>query len=166
MDGSKINEVARQEAQREVLAEKPGIEQDPIALIKAIGKKFIEKQIDRFPYMCEVAKVQNHLEWEENRIYGKKGKFTESYGWSEDGSFKFEYKIPQELYLFMVNLVHKEFWSNENERVWRRFMKRICDGEDAINALMEVKSIYGSDYEKMENVILGPDSKPAQFSQN
>lgn len=155
-----INEQARVEARKEVLREKPGIEQDPNAMIRAIGKKFIEKQIDRFPEICEIARVQNILEWKNQEKYGKKGKFTDSYGWSEDGTFKFDYKIPQELYLFMQNLVYYDFWSEENERIWRKFMKRICDGDDPLDCLMQVKKIYGSEFRKTEKVILGPDNQP------
>ncbi len=145
---SPILEQGRNESIQEILKENPGMEQDPIVFIKAVGKRFIEKQVERFPEICEIARVQNLIEWENNRIYGKKGKYTETYGWSEDRSFQFEYQIPQELYMFMVNLVDPYFW--DNERVWRKFMKRICDGDDALDSLMQAKVYYGSQLRPME----------------
>jgi len=134
-----INEKLRTDSVNEVVKEKPGIQQNPMEFIKAVGRRFLEKQLQNFPYICEVARVQNKLAWENHRKYGKKGRFTDSYGWSEDGTFKFDYEIPQELYLFMINVVYTNFWSEENEHVWRKFMKRICDGEDPMQALYLAK---------------------------
>ncbi|MBX4189763.1 hypothetical protein KW791_00475 [Candidatus Parcubacteria bacterium] len=145
---SPILEQGRQESIREIVKENPGIEQNAFDFIKAVGKRFIEKQVARFPEICEIARVQNILEWKDYEKYGKKGKFTDSYGWSEDGTFKFDYQIPQELYMFMVNLVDPYFW--DNERVWRKFMKRICDGEDALDSLMQAKMYYGPAFRPME----------------
>ena len=73
-------------------------------------------------------------------------------GWSEDGNFRFEYEIPNELYLFMVNLVYKDFWTNENSKIWRKFMKKVCDGEDAYSTLQWVKTIYGPN--SQEGIVL------------
>lgn len=158
---SQINEWGRNQAANEVVAKNPGIQHDPMAFIRAVGKKFVEKQLDRFPEMCEIARVQNILAFKHNEKYGKKGKYTESYGWSEDGTFKFDYQIPQELYYFMVNMVYDKFWEQDNERVWRKFMKRICDGENAIDCLMQVKKMYGSQFKPLEKAeIYGPDNRP------
>lgn len=155
-----INEESRNSAIREVMDKHKGIEKDPVEFIRAVGKKFIEKQIERFPEICEIARVQNLIAFKNAEKYGKKGKYTNSYGWSDDGTFKFDYQIPQELYLFMVNLVYRDFWDESNEREWRRFMKRICDGEDAIQALMEVKARHGSQLEGSERMDTnGSDSR-------
>lgn len=112
--------------------------------IKQVSKRFIELQIDAFPFYCEVARVQNKLKQEELAKYGYKGKYTDTMGWSEDRTMKHDFEIPQELYLFMVNLVYKDFWSEDNEKVWRKFMKRICAGDDPMQLLIWVKTIYGS----------------------
>lgn len=134
-----INEQCRTDAVNEVCEKNPGITGNAVDFIKAVGKKFVEKQLERFPEICEIARVQNLIEWKNQRDNGNKGKYTDSYGWSKDRTFKFDYHIPQELYLFMQNMVYKEFWSEENERVWRRFMKRICDGENAYETLHKAK---------------------------
>jgi hypothetical protein len=149
---SQINEDCRNAAINEVVRERPGIQHNTEAFIRAVGKRFIEKQVERFPELCEIARVQNLIEWENQRKYGKKGKYSDSYGWSEDGTFKFDYKIPQELYLFMVNLVHYDFWEESNERVWRKFMKKICDGEDCYDALMGAKNYFGVHFRPLETM--------------
>lgn len=157
---SPFNEAIRQEAISEVANQHKGIEQDPMSFVKAVGRKFIEKQIERFPELCEVARVQNLIAFKNAEKYGKKGKYTDSYGWSDDGTFKFEYQIPQELYLFMQNLVNCNFWSSENRRTWTKFMKRICDGENAYEALHKAKMCFSEEASKVESVILGPDFRP------
>lgn len=136
---SQINEESRIAAVNDVVAKSPGIQHNTEDFIKAVGARFIEKQVERFPEICEITRVQNLLEAQANEKYGKKGKYTDSYGWSEDGTFKIDYKIPQELYLFMTNLVYEEFWEEHNEKVWRRFMKRIISGDDPYEALIEAK---------------------------
>jgi len=164
MESSAINQSLRNESVRDVVKDKPGIEQDPIAFIKAVGKKFLEKQVARFPEICEIARVQNILAWKDMERYGNKGKYTESYGWSEDGTFKFEYQIPNELYAFMVNVVYREFW---NGKIWKKFMKMVCDGEDAYNCLAFAKSYYGHgvyNFEKGESI--GSDDRQISISSN
>lgn len=153
-----LNEKARTDSANEVVREHPGIQNNLEEFIRAVGKKFITKQINNFPYLCEVTRCQNLLEFENNRKHGKKGKYTDSYGWSEDGTFKFDYKIPQEMYLFMQNLVYQDFWSDDNERVWRRFMKRVCDGDDPYDCLMQAKSLYGTGYTKKESLDFGSNN--------
>lgn len=140
---SQINEESRVAAVNEVVAKSPGIQHNTLEFIKAVGKKFIEKQVERFPEICEIARVQNILEAKANEKYGKKGKYTDTYGWSEDGTMRADYKIPQELYLFMTNLVNADFWSEENSKTWRRFMRRIVTGDDPYDALMEAKMRIG-----------------------
>lgn len=144
--GSEINSTLRKEAISQVeknqgtrMAKLP-----PEEYIKAVAKKFIELQLDAFPFYCEVARIQNKLKQDELFKYGHKGKYTDTYGWSEDGTMKHDFEIPNELYLFMVNLVYSDFWSEENEKVWRTFMKRVCRGDRPEELLIWVKTIYGS----------------------
>lgn len=150
MDEQKINPTLRQEAIREV--EKECSTNDPIERIKQIAAKFIEKQLDAFPYYCQVARMQNHLKWKELKETSNKGKYTDTYGWSASGDMKFEYEIPEELYLFMVNLVYKDFWEKENEKVYRTFMKRLMRGDDPMELLVWVKKFYGSNSQKLSVV--------------
>lgn len=143
---SEINSQLRETAIREVVKEQTIHKRKLSAFdfVKAVSKKFIELQIDNFPTLCDITRVQNKLKWDEINATGKKGKYTDSMGWSENGEFKFDYEIPEEMYLFMTNLVYHDFWSNSNRKVWREFMKRICQGADAMETLMWAKMIYGS----------------------
>lgn len=135
----------RNEAFSEVVKEKPHYaKMDVREFVGAFWEKFLEAKVHAFPEMCEIARVQNHIKWEELRQKDSRGRFTESYGWSQDGTFKFDFEIPQELYLFMVNLVYKDFWTEGNRRIWRKFMNRVCKGEDPMLLLGWVKSIYGA----------------------
>lgn len=122
---------------------------DPVEFIKKCHKLFCQKKIQAFPYMCEVARMQNYLKWKELNAIGQKGKYTDSYGWSEGGTIKFDYEIPEELYNFMTNLVYAEFWSEDNRPIWRRFMKKVCDGEDPEQLLIWVRSQYGTEMGKV-----------------
>ena len=150
MQESAINNQLRNEATKEVIAEQTIRRRKlgPMEFIKAVSAKFIEKQLDFFPTLCDITRYQNKLKQEELFQKGIKGKYTDSYGWSESMNFKHEFEIPQELYLFMVNLVYKDFWSNENRSIWVPFMRKILKGEDAMETLMWVKSIYGRNSQK------------------
>jgi hypothetical protein len=140
---SEFNDKLREDPINSVSLERPGLsERNTLDFIKEVGKKFIEKRVEAFPTLCEIARVQNYLKFKELEQTGNKGKFTDSVGWSNDGHFKWEYEIPQELYLFMINLVYKNFWDEDNRRVYRKFMKKICDGEDAMATLGWAKSFY------------------------
>lgn len=138
-----MNDIAT-DAINAAVKEKPSIVNDVDALINASYKKFIEMKLDDFPRMCEVAMMQNKIRYDELRAIGNTGKYTDSIGWSNDGTFKWEFDIPQDLYLFMTNLVYKGFWDKQNKKISRAFMNAICRGDDPMTTLMKVKSYYGS----------------------
>lgn len=145
----KLNDELRANSVNEVMKESPNLaKENPIEFIKRVGKKFIEARLDSFPQLCEITRWQNKLKWDELKEKSNKGKYTDTYGWSEGQNFKFDFEIPEELYLFMVNLVYKRFWEEDNEKVWRKFMNRICKGADPMETLMWAKSIYGSNQQK------------------
>lgn len=150
---SQSNEILRQHAQAEALKENPRLaKQNPMKFINLVYKKFCEARLDDFPRLCEVTRWQNKIKWDELNQIGNKGKYTDSMGWSPKGEFKFDYEIPQELYLFMVNLVYADFWEEANEKVWRKFMKNICRGDDPMETLLKVKKYYGSN--SQEGIVL------------
>ena len=102
---SSSNEALRENAQAEALKENPRLaKQNPLEFINLVYKKFCENRIDDFPRLCEVTRWQNKLKWDELNQIGKKGKYTDSMGWSEKGEFKFDYEIPQELYLSLIHI--------------------------------------------------------------
>lgn len=123
--------------------EKPAIKDDLEALIFSSYKKFIELRLQDFPRMCEVAMMQNKIAFDNLKDNGYQAKFTGSHGWSKDKTFRFEFVIPSDLYIFMKNLVYKDFWSKDNEKISRSFMNAICRGDDPMQTLMKVKVIYG-----------------------
>lgn len=148
-----INEELRQNAIEEVLKTSPSLRRSPMEFIQKVSQKFLENQLDAFPRYCEIAKWQNFLKWQELKETSTKGKYTDSMGWSAKREFKFDYEIPEDLYLFMVNLVYKDFWSDSNERVWRKFMKRVCDASmHPTDLLVWVKKIYGPN--SQEGIVL------------
>lgn len=124
--------------------EKPSITDNIDELIAASHKKFIEMKLDDFPRMCEVARMQNKIRYDELRQTGNVGRFTGSVGWSNDGTFQWKFDVPQDLYLFMINLVYKGFWDKDNKKVSDAFMNAICRGDDPMTTLMKVKTYYGS----------------------
>lgn len=132
-----------EQAVNSAVEENPSITGSMDALVEASYKKFIQMKLDDFPRMCMVARMQNKIRLDELKEIGNKGKYTDSYGWSNDGTFKWEFDIPQDLYLFMKCLVYKDFWSQDNKKVHRAFMNAICRGDDPMETLMKVKVLYG-----------------------
>lgn len=122
---------------------------DPIEFIKKCHKRFCEQKLERFPEMCEVARMQNFIKFKELKETSNKGKFTDTYGWSPDGTFKFQFEIPEELYYFMQNLVYEDFWGQENKKISDRFMNQICKGADPTELLCWVRSHYGANQGKV-----------------
>lgn len=104
--------------------------------IRMIANRFIDNKLHNFPKLCQEARRVNQLQQKQLREMGNEG------GWSEGKEFKFDYAIPSELYMFMINMVHREFWTDENKKVWRSFMRAILRGDDAMILLRKVKMYY------------------------
>lgn len=150
MDGNPSEEAFRASVFNQVADENKGLARsNPTEFIMQVHKKFCERKIQDFPNMCEIARVQNMIKWEDLRKNGNKGKYTDSYGWSDDGEMKFQFEIPQELYHFMQNLVYSGFWENDNKKVADKFMNRLCKGEDPARLLVWVRSHYGREMGKV-----------------
>jgi len=122
---------------------------NPEEFIRKCHEEFCRKKLEEFPRMCEIARVQNFLKWQELNAIGNKGKYTDSYGWSPDGTMRFQFEIPQELYQFMQNLVFDGFWEQFNKKIADKFMNRLCKGEDPRVLLSWVRSHYGRDQGKV-----------------
>lgn len=152
MQSSVMNDALRNEAVKEVLKDQAikGMRLSPREFVRQVSANFIEKQLDNFPMLCDVTRYQNTLKKKELEVVGRKGRFTESLGWSENYEFKHEFEIPIELHLFMTNLVYKDFWSTENQPIWRRFMVQILKGNrhSDMETLMWAKMQYGSNSQK------------------
>ncbi len=143
-ESEELSKRVRAEAINSASAKYPGLaSQNAMEFVKKCADELVEKQLDAFPEYCDIARKDNWAQWEALKQIGKKGKYTNSIGWSEDGNFKFDFSIPKGLYWFMLNMVFKGFWDEANEKVWRKFMNRVCAGEDPYDLLRWVKSIYG-----------------------
>lgn len=130
----------------EVVNNKPNVVESPRELIERVTNEFIKAKIDDFPRMCEVARIMNVEKQKQLQEIGRKGKFTDTYGWSEDGEMLADYDIPQDLYNFMQTFVYKDFWSNSNDTIWRKFMKKICSGlceYEYMNLFVKLKKHFG-----------------------
>jgi len=106
------------------------------SFIKKVGKKFIENKLYAFPKLCIETRRVNYLKQKELEALGNPD------GWSPTKDFKQDYIIPTELYMFMTNLIYRNFWAEENEKVWRSFMKGILRGDDPYELLAKVKIYY------------------------
>jgi hypothetical protein len=131
----------------EVEKENPHAVESPRELIERVTNKFIQAKIAEFPAMCDVAFVMHRDKQKLLEETGRKGKFTDTYGWSEDGNTLAEYDIPQELYNFMQVFVYKDFWGNDNAHIWRPFMKKITKSRliayDATALFVKLKKYFG-----------------------
>lgn len=130
----------------EVIKETPHAQANSRDFIERVTNKFIQGKIHAFPGMCDVARVMNIERQKLFRETGIKGKYTDSYGWSEDGTLLSDYDIPQDLYNFMKIFVYKDFWGQSNSRIWRPFMKKVCKGmidHDAMNLFFKLKHYFG-----------------------
>lgn len=130
----------------EVIKETPHAQENTRDFITRVTNKFIDEKIRSFPAMCDVCRIMNIEKQRMLREQGIKGKYTDSYGWSEDGNMLSDYDIPQDLYNFMKVFVYKDFWGEENKRIWRPFMRKVCSGMieyDAMNLFFKLKHYFG-----------------------
>lgn len=122
-------------AARRVLKKSANALNDP-NFVMNVAHEWMQRKIDEFPKLCKETRRVNLLKQKQLADIGNIG------GWSESKDFKFDYSIPSELYTFMVNMVDRQFWSEDNEKVWRQFMKGILDGEDAKFLLYRCKQKF------------------------
>jgi len=145
------------DAINEVVAENPGLQNDLIALVSKANDRVVFKMIDYFPRMCADAREINQVKYKMFKDYGNKGKFTDTYGWSNDGTMLFEYDIPPDLFHFMRTAVYSGFWEKDNDKIWRRFMDKICrrtqplTDYEAQELLIKIKAYYGPNSDRSLN---------------
>lgn len=145
-----LMEVIREEASRRIVKE--GAYKGVNGFIEKLAHESLVVWLEYFPNICREMVRVNKAKMNVLKEVSSKGRFTESYGWSESRDFKFEYEYTPEFYFFMTNYVYYDFFSNENKKIYRRFMKKLFNGEDAIETLMWAKKIYGSNSQKQSVV--------------
>ena len=111
--------------------------------VRKVADKFIQMKLYSFPKLCLETRRVNYLQRRElNQMGNEKG-------WSDKKTMMIDYIIPKELYLFMVNMIYLNFWSDENRKVWRSFMKGIIRGDDPETLLMGVMTHYAGLQKRM-----------------
>ncbi len=132
------NEELRTNAVAEVLKENPQAISNLESFFYKVSDKFIQNKLYTFPKLCVEARKVNYLKQKELKEQGNPK------GWSDKKDFKFAYVIPTELYMFMTNMVYRNFWDNKNQKVWRSFMRGIMRGDEPMGLLRKVKVYYGA----------------------
>lgn len=105
--------------------------------------KFMQNKLHNFPALCDQFRKVNYLKQQQLRAVG------DGRGWSDKKHFKHQYEIPTELYYFMTNMIYIDFWGNDNEKVWKSFLKQIMAGQDPHMLLRKVKMYYDSENNKL-----------------
>lgn len=110
----------------------------PNALFDFIYSVWLEKALmtaRMIPALFEAERV-NHLKQKKLlEEVGRKGTFTDTYGWSENKEFLISFSISRPLYHYFTNVigpflgVGKAFWDDENSRAWKRIKRMILDGD-------------------------------------
>lgn len=131
--------------------ERPGIENDLDALIEKTWVNKVELETQMFPEYCQEACIVNYKAQQALRAVGRKGRFTNSYGWSKDRTLLAQYCVPLDLKMYMKNMVYHDFWDDSNARERDSFMKQVCKGgtkTDYQRLLMKVVLHYGTNSAK------------------
>ena len=145
-----MNELTREQlvdqAVNEVVYENKGIERDPVALINKAWQRKAEFETKMFPKYCQDAYRANAQAQKALYDVGRRGKYTESYGWSKDGHFLAKWVVPNTLKMYMRNMVYVGFWDDSNAKVRDSFMRSVCRGgtaQDFKDLLSKVVLYYG-----------------------
>jgi len=134
------------DAMRRVLKASTDALKDPLFMQKCMDE-FMKEKIANFPKLCDEARRVNTVKKKQFTSIGNEG------GWSEKKDFKFDFSIPQELYTFMVNLVARSFWNEENEKHWRAFMNGIMENEDPTYLLYRAKLAFEGNEESDKIIV-------------
>jgi hypothetical protein len=133
---SPSDEILRTAATNEVRKEQGSKIGDLNQFVRRVADKFVQMKLHEFPKICRETRRVNYLQRKELK------QMDNEKGWSDKKTMMVSYVIPKELYLFMTNMVYIKFWSDENEKVWRSFMKGIMRGDDPETLLMGVMKYY------------------------
>ena len=110
----------------------------PNALFDFVYQVWLEKALTmarNLPALFESERKNYEQQKKLLEEIGHKGKFTDTYGWSKNGELLHSFTISPILYHFFTNVIgpflglDRDFWSNENSKVWKRIKKMIIDGD-------------------------------------
>lgn len=146
MNSKTLMEQIREEAARRVVLK--GNVRGLGAFLDLLVEESVVVWLEFFPEICAEVRKLNHNKQKLLMEVSQKGRFTDSYGWSDNYEFQFQHEYTPELYYFMTSYVYADFFSNEEKKTAREFMRRIMKGDDAIETLMWAKKRYGSNNQK------------------
>lgn len=146
MESASLMEQIRNEAAKRVVLK--GNVRGLGAFLDLLVQESVVVWLEFFPEICADVRKLNHNKQKLLKEVTQKGKFTDSYGWSDNHEFQFQYEYTPELYYFMTSYVFSDFFGNEEKKTAREFMRRIMKGDDAIETLMWAKKRYGSNSQK------------------
>jgi hypothetical protein len=135
------------QAVNDLMKENPHLANNAEDFLQKAWDKKIQYEIESFPDYCQEAFEANFKATQALEQIGNKGRFTDSYGWTNDRTMLASYIVPMNLKMFMINLVYFDFWEDSNQKVRDSFMKQICRGgckEDFKLLLAKVVRHYGS----------------------
>lgn len=90
---------------------------------------------DRLPQMFEYERQKYEQHKKLLTMYGNKGKYTDSYGWSRNGEFKMEFSFSQSFHHYFNRIIvpflggKKKGWHDENSKIWKYVKKLIISGD-------------------------------------
>lgn len=157
VENKTLMEEIREEASRRII-QKEGY-RGITEFLDALAEEGLVVWLEFFPRICAEIRRVNRAAQKLAFDVGSKGKFTDTYGWSPDGSFRLAYEYTPEFYFFMRNYVYTDFFSDTKVRP--TFMKRIMRGDDPMETLLWAKKKYGSNSQRTPVVHggqLGSDS--------
>jgi superfamily I DNA and/or RNA helicase len=90
---------------------------------------------ERLPMLFEQCRQDYELKQKWNKEHTKKGKFTDSYGWTPDGEFRHDIDIDPVLFNYFNRIIvpfmggAKKRWNDENSKIWNYVKKLIISGD-------------------------------------
>eukprot|EP00919_Chromeraceae_sp_WS-2016_P077587 GHVR01183601.1.p1 GENE.GHVR01183601.1~~GHVR01183601.1.p1 ORF type:complete len:184 (-),score=23.57 GHVR01183601.1:464-1015(-) len=110
----------------------------PNATYDFIQQVWIEKaliQTRMLPHLLEKERQNYCKQLKLLEDIGNKGKYTDSYGWSQGREVKFEFSLSPHVYNYFANVVgpflgyEKDIWHDKHSKMWKRLKKMIVDGD-------------------------------------
>lgn len=90
---------------------------------------------DRLPMMLELERQKYLKDQEFYRVYGNKGRFTDSYGWDSKRENKIDFNFDPTFFHYFNRIIvpflggQKKGWAEENSKIWKWVKKLIISGD-------------------------------------
>ena len=90
---------------------------------------------DRLPMFFEDCRQDYEQKKKWNKQHTKKGKYTDSYGWTPDGNFRHDMDIDPVFFTYFNRIItpfmggRKKGYNDENSKIWKYVKKLIISGD-------------------------------------